>query len=80
MYRCVLVAEEDEGGVFEFATAAELAAFCKGVSKGSGMYGAGSCAAYELSDLEDLKSDEPCPQTTAAIAAIEKHLKAKGER
>lgn len=81
MFRCVLVAEEDFGGVFEFSTKAELMAFCKGVNKGSGMYGAGSCAAYELEDLDDLKCDEdPSEHTIAAIAAIKEHLATEKEQ
>lgn len=51
--KCVVIAEDDYDGKYEFATKEELEAFSHGVDVGAGLYGGGSWIVATLQDADD---------------------------
>lgn len=75
MLKCIMVAEGEFEGVFEFETQAEITAFGSGISEGSSRYGCGSCGTYDRSDLTGQYCLDPEDHDDAAIIAlIKEHI------
>lgn len=69
----IIIAEgECNGEVYGFPTQNEASAFCRGVRAGSRLYGAGSCSAYTLDDVDGLSTEDE--DEAREIELIRKYL------
>ncbi len=51
MNKCIIIAEEEYEGTYEFDSEKEMQAFVHGVDVGSQLYGSGSCITATLEDI-----------------------------